>query len=150
MEASKLPPQPYNGPNFEGFLFILKSAGKPDHFLGISTQVSEVNRALITGTWKGDNPSASDPLPKAMTGEIRYIGGVLTITVTWSDSMNSMTGTLTYTPQHAGVGGADIPAKAFLEGKVTVSGSGTGMGGGTGPGNVSGYGSRPLQNEPLP
>src|ERR1700691_2328786 len=148
MEQKKPPPQPYNGPNFQGFTFTLKSIStnppKPNHILVILTQATETfenHRAIITGTWQGENPTASDPTPKSISGYISDFGGTLSINFGWNDKTggkNTLNGTLTYTPQHAGVGmavGAVIPATATLTGLVTVSGSGTG------PGNVTGVGS---------
>jgi hypothetical protein len=54
-------PQPYQGPNYQGFVFnLVSSNGKPSHLLTISTQIGETvaHVAYLTGTWQGEKASS--------------------------------------------------------------------------------------------
>lgn len=133
---------PYNGPNYQGFVFTLASGGgKPNHTLTITTQRREVFLAPpITGTWQGDG----DGGPKSVTGVITGINGN-GIDCSWStpNGKNVLVGTLAYSS--TGKFGRFEPS-AYLDGNVTAYDATGNVLPGMGPGHVygEGYGPPPV------
>ena len=135
-----IPKHPYNGPNYQGFVFTLASgSGKPNHTLTITTQKREVFLAPpITGTWQGDGG------PESVTGVITGINGG-GIECNWStpNGKNVLVGTLTY----SSVGKlGQVEASAYLDGNVTAYDATGNVLSGMGPGHVygEGYGPPPV------
>jgi hypothetical protein len=152
-------PTPYQGPNYQGFVFVLVSStpGKANHVLTISTQTNEnfFEQAYITGSWYGDNPSQ----PKAIEGVIT--GNGTGINCSWSPpppsgsttttspqhSKNVLAGTLTYNVGKFSATTGLIWPSAYLDGDVTAyDTNGEVISGG--PGHVTGTGAKQIQALP--
>jgi hypothetical protein len=142
------PPQPYQGPNYQGFKFTLHSTNGKDHKLTIATQVGETmaHQAYITGTWEGASSSSAKPV----TGLITENG--LEIKCSWDtpNGKNTLVGSLFYTAGHfidETVGTVPfigfVPPEASLDGTVTAYDINGNVLPGKGPGDVSGSGSQP-------
>ena len=135
-------PNPYTGPDYAGFVFILvSSSGAPTHVLTISTQENKNidEMANISGLWyPAHNPSNTI---NPVTGYIAGNDASQIINCSWGtpDAYHDLQGTLTYNvgkesgPQRA------VPS-AYLDGNVTGYVNGNPQSGG--PGHVSGTGEK--------
>jgi hypothetical protein len=138
-------PHPYNGPNYQGFVFVLVSStpGKANHILTIAQQFYEhyLPLAYITGYWRGDSPQSQKLLEGLITGN----GDGIQVSWTTPNGTNVLTGTLTYEPgsfTRPPIG--FIWPHALLDGEVVAYDAQGNVIPGAGPGHVSGTGTRPL------
>jgi hypothetical protein len=145
------PTNPYSGPDYQGFVFILVSSiGKSNHVLTIGMQVNEklYEVAYITGLWYSQNEDAFQAKP--VEGAI--IDNGYSIKCSWSPPPSPpakptvknlvLTGSLVYYPGSFGVVGLTRPS-AFLDGNVVAYDSNNNVVEGMGPGPVSGTGTKP-------
>ena len=137
-------PHPYNGPNYQGFVFVLVSStpGKANHILTIAQQFNEhyLPLACITGYWRGDSPQSQKPVE----GLITRNGDGIQVSWTTPNGTNVLTGTLTYEPgtfTNPPIG--FIWPHALLDGEVVAYDAQGNVISGAGPGHVSGTGTRP-------
>ncbi len=133
----------YNGPDYQGFVFVLVSSiGKANHILTISQQLDAFGPlAGITGSWRAEE----DPTNlKPVEGAISQDG--TGIECQWSPpngGTNVLAGTLTYNPgRFARLTGLVWPS-AFLDAEVT-SYDPQGNPTNAGPGHVTGTGMRQM------
>jgi len=132
---------PYNGPNYQGFVFTLySSSGKPTHYLTIATQTAEVffAQAYITGYWQGDGGT-----PKPVAGLITGNGDGISCSWSTPNGKNVLEGALTYSVGKFGVTSGLAWPSAYLDGNVTAYDANGNVLQGMGPGHVYGEGGRP-------
>jgi hypothetical protein len=137
------PPHPYNGTNYQGYVFLLvSSSGKANHVLAISTQMNEYffEQAYITGLWYGDDPSNAKSIEGVITGN----GDGISCSWTTPKGKNVLQGTLTYTVGKFGVATGLIWPSVYLDGDVTAYDPNGNVLQGMGPGHVSGTGRKQL------